>query len=136
MKYTTGTYALNLPSRLNTQGDWHADLLDWNQATWRESSESRFGDFGIEIDRALPNGQMAAVANHLRALLDLLELGYIQAASGMRRSYLGTNEYDNEFFAKVAQLDDSPYWKSIYRLMSHEYYLRWVRWYEQYRKST
>jgi len=49
MLYITWVYALNLPCKLNTTGDWHASSLRWgSNIDIRESTESIYKDWGIE----------------------------------------------------------------------------------------
>ncbi len=48
MKYISGIHALNLRCSLQTCGDWHQSGIQWKMPTVRESSNSLFGDYGIE----------------------------------------------------------------------------------------
>ena len=73
MLYITGVHALNLPCKLNTTGDWHASSLGWVDMDIRESTRSIYKDWGIEEPIELPTGEVYRHANHLRAILDLLE---------------------------------------------------------------
>jgi len=76
MRYITGIHALNLPCSLLTSGDWHQSGLRWEKITYRDTEDSIFGDWGIEQCSVVPKHEGTyAVANHIRALLDLLEIG-------------------------------------------------------------
>lgn len=68
MKYISGIHALNLRCSLETCGDWHASGIQWKNLTVRESSDSVFGDYGIEDNSSVPGhpGNHKA-ANHIRA---------------------------------------------------------------------
>jgi hypothetical protein len=55
----------------------------------RESADSVFGENGIEGDKAIPlHSERYHVANHIHALLDLLELGRFSVAQGMNDDYI------------------------------------------------
>jgi len=73
MKYISGQFALNLKCNLNTSGDWHYSSLNWDNLKLNESGESIFKDYGIEKDKYVDvlKGTYN-VANHIRAILDLL----------------------------------------------------------------
>ena len=129
MKYITDIHALNLPCLLGTTGDWHASALQWNSPRMLESDCSPFGDWGIEIDREVPplgHGKFA-VANHIRALLDMIVLGRFTVAQGMNGVFLDTDEYDDVIFDKVFVLSALPTWNNIDHFMTREYKMKWVR---------
>jgi len=127
MRYLTGTYALNIPCRLETDGDWHAPALNWAKPRMRESSESVFGEWGIERV-PLPNyGNMTApVADHLRACLDLIEGGYFGSAQGMRKNFINNEAYTAQIFDKVTLLADRPSWNEIDAFLGKEYGCAWL----------
>lgn len=77
MKYLSGIHALNLPCSLLTDGDWHTSALAWKNYSYKESSKCVFGDYGIETQRSIPFLKInnINIANHIRAVLDLLEEG-------------------------------------------------------------
>ena len=127
MKYVTGTYALNIPCRLETDGDWHAPALDWKNPRVRESSTSVFADWGIEVS-PLPNfGSVSLpVANHLRACLDLLEEGYFSSVQGMREDYISNEAYTPIVLSKVLLLNEMPHWQQIDALLGREYGCDWL----------
>ena len=127
MQYITGIHALNLPCSLQTCGDWHCPALKWEKITYRESTESIFGDYGIEQSSSVPEHVGThAVANHIRALLDLLELDNYSAAQGMNRDFIGNDDYDTIVFDKVAMMKDLPNWQKIDNFMGSEYYGKWL----------
>ena len=127
MQYITGIHALNLPCSLQTCGDWHCSSLKWKNITTRDSEDSFFGEYGIERCSSVPEHRGTyAVANHIRALLDLLELGNYSSAQGMNKDYICNDDYNNEVFDKVSQMRDLPHWREIDAFMGSEYYGKWL----------
>jgi hypothetical protein len=127
VQYITGIHALNLPCSLLTCGDWHRSALKWEKITYRDSKDSHYGDWGIEQCSVVPeHSGIYAVANHIRALLDLLEIGNFSAAQGMNRDFIGNDDYTDEVFHKVALLSDLPHWHEIDSFMGSEYYGKWL----------
>ena len=121
-----------------------------------ESDCSPFGDWGIEIDQEVPplGNRKFAVANHVRALLDMIVLGRFTVAQGMNGVFLDTDEYDDVIFDKVfvlsahsepndlvaqpdsdrstnfippSKLQSLPTWDDIDHFMTREYKMKWVR---------
>lgn len=128
MKYLTGIHALNLPCKLNTCGDWHCSGLRWENLSFRESEQSVWGDYGIETNRSIPFLSETAtynVANHIRALLDLLYEGNFSVAQGMKEDFICTDEYDEEVFDKVFMMKNSSMWGDINSFMQIEYEEKW-----------
>jgi len=127
MEYITGIHALNLPCSLLTCGDWHCSALKWKKVTLRDSKDSFFGDYGIEKCSVVPEHEGTyAVANHIRALLDLLEVGNFSAAQGMNQDFIGNDGYNDEIFDKVSLLCSLPHWRAIDSFMGREYYGKWL----------
>ena len=127
MQYITGIHALNLPCSLMTCGDWHCSSIQWRRPNLRESKQSIFGDYGIELNVTIPEHEGTyAVANHIRALLDLLELGKFSVAQGMNNDFICNDDYNDEIFSKVSLMTDSPKWNEIDRFMGKEYTLKWL----------
>ena len=129
MHYITVRYALNLPCGLKTPGDWHFYALDWSKVIWADSADSVWGDYGIELHNDVP-GQTGkvGVANHIRALLDLIAAGAFSVAWGMRENYLNNDALAPEVFAKVWLLHSSPRWAEINLFMLNEYDRLWLDW--------
>lgn len=127
MLYITGIHALNIPCRLDTSGDWHCSALNWGNVRFSDSSDMFFKDYGIESDKTIPehNGKYY-VANHIRALLDLLQIGNFGLAQGMNNDYICNDRYDEEIFEKVFSMRDMSHWNRIDAFMSKEYLLKWV----------
>lgn len=128
MKYITGIYALNLPCSLETCGDWHTSALDWQKlnSKLRESDNSLFGDYGLEVCDTVPeNTGSYYIANTLRALLDLLIDDNIGEAQGIKDDFICNDRYTIEFFEKVIELRNLPNWERINDLMSKEYLFEW-----------
>ena len=69
MLYLSGVHALNIENTLNTCGDWHTSALDWSSIKLEESSNSIFGDWGIEMNKSIPeHTELYNVADDLRAI--------------------------------------------------------------------
>ena len=128
MKYITGIHALNLPCSLLTGGDWHCSALKWENISFGDTRNSFFGDYGIEYNKRVPeNDGEYAVANHIRVLLDLLEIGNYCTAQGMNRDFIGNDDYNAEIFDKVAEMRVLPHWNEIDEFMGSEYYGKWLK---------
>ena len=67
-----------------------------------------------------------AVANHIRALLDLLESGNYSEAQGMNNDFIGNDDYTDEVFDQVALMRALPHWSKIDGFMGREYYGKWL----------
>lgn len=127
MKYVTGTYALNINCSLETCEDWHRSALQWDKMTIKESNGSIYGDYGIEQDKKVPchNG-LYNVANHIRALLDLLIDKKFSSAQGMNDGFIVVDIYNEEIFEKVCMLRVLDYWPDIDCFMLYEYREKWI----------
>jgi len=127
VRYITGIHALNLPCSLLTCGDWHRSALQWERPRFRNSEDGFFGDYGIEQCSVVPENEGTyAVANHIRALLDLLEVGNFSIAQGMNDDFIGNDDYTEEVFNKVAMMKVLPHWNEIDQFMGREYYGEWL----------
>lgn len=132
MKYITGLHALNLPCSLLTCGDWHQSALQWKEPFMRNSKDSVFGEYGIETGKTIPeHREKFNVANHIRAILDLLELRKFPLAQGMRDNFICNASYTNEIFQQVLKLRYVPYWEEINGFMGREYYREWLNFIER-----
>lgn len=129
MKYITGIHALNLPCQLDTCGDWHSTAIQWEKPTINESEGSFFGEYGIERNIQVPflDNKEYNVANHIRALLDLMLQNKLSIVQGIRDSYICNDDYTQEIFSKVIQLRKNDNWKEIDQLMSREYMMEWIK---------
>lgn len=127
MLYLTGQHALNLPCSLDTCGDWHTSALNWTNIPLADSDKMLFKEYGIEEHSKIPghHGKFF-VANHIRALLDLLEFGNFAVAQGMRNDYICNPKYTAEIFNKVWQMKILKNWTDIDTFMSKEYLMQWV----------
>lgn len=127
MLYVTGQHALNVSCSLLTCGDWHQSAIQWERPFTRESTDSVFGDYGIEHDVTIPeHTEKYNVANHIRALLDLLELGKFTLAQGMNNDFICNDDYTNEIFNHVMSLSRSPIWPDIDHFIGKEYFSEWL----------
>ena len=127
MLYLSGVHALNLPCKLETCGDWHTSALQWRDLRLLDSDNSLFGDYGIETEKSVPEKmELYNVANHIRALLDLLVQGNFAAAQGMRDDFICTEKYTEQIFNKVALMSALTHWPDIDQFMGKEYFMQWV----------
>ena len=133
MLYISGIHALNLPCSLDTCGDWHASALKWEDITYRNTTESIYGEYGIEkncsqLERGL---ETPYVANYIRACLDLLVEGNYPAAQGMNEDYICNPKYDREVFEMVYKAKDMENWEGIQAFMGKEYKMKWLQFLEE-----
>jgi hypothetical protein len=88
------------------------------------------GNWDIYQDRVLDlpehGVQLVNVASHVRACLDLLELGRFGAVQGMRRDLICNESLNQTIFEKVSLLKDSSHWQAIDLFMKKEYGLDWI----------
>jgi len=128
MQYITGIHALNLTCSLLTCGDWHRYSIQWERPNIRAAEDSLFGEYGIEYCSHVPGRKGThAVANHIRALLDLLEVGNYGLAQGMDNDYICNDDYTEEIFEKVLLMKELPNWCDIDKFMGKEYGGKWLR---------
>lgn len=127
MKYISLIHALNLPCKLDTCGDWHCSALQWKKPNILDTEDSIFGEYGIEKNRTIPEhiGKYN-VANHIRALLDLLYIGNFTVAQGMNEEFICNPKYDIEIFSQVIKMIEIPHWEDIDEFMTKEYLRKWV----------
>ena len=128
MYYVTGIFALNIMCELETSGDWHSSALKWNNVQIADSEKSFFGNYGIEGKKHIPeHTELYYVANHIRALLDLLEMGKFTVAQGMNKEFICNDSYNEEIFEKVLTMQVLDNWKSIDEFMKKEYLMKWIK---------
>ena len=133
MKYISGIFALNINCDLDTCGDWHQSALKWDSFTLLESENSIWGDYGIEKNKVIPGHSVKYnVANHIRALLDLIQQYNFVLAGGMREDFICNDKYNKEIFEKVYMLRNSNRWNDISRFMGKEYCLKWIDFLEEH----
>lgn len=126
MRYITGQHALNLPCSLETSGDWHTSGMRWDTIKFKESDDSIFKDYGIEICSCVPeNPGDFYIANTLRALLDLLDDRKFALAQGAKEDYICNDAYTQEFFEGVYKLRRRKHWGRINHFMQYEYFFEW-----------
>lgn len=127
MKYLSGIYALNLPCELDTTGDWHASALNWDRVILRESDLSVFGGYGIEKEKRIPEHQGTFfVANHIRAVLDLLDEGMFNILQGLKEDFIDNDKYTEELFGKILLLKNNQNWNDIDFFILFEYRNEWT----------
>lgn len=126
MKYVSGIFALNMECELETDG--HYKSVAWEKMALLESRESILGDYGIEGKKEIPgHAEKFHVANHIRAILDMLVMEQYDLAQGMKNDFIGNDEYTGEIFAQVKKLVRLPNWPQISWVMEWEYKLEWLR---------
>lgn len=131
MKYISLIHALNLPCELETCGDWHTSAIQWNKPNILESDDSIFKDYGIEKNKTIPEHKKKYnVANHIRAILDLLYIGNFTVAEGMNKDFICNSKYDKEIFTQVIKMVNLANWNQIDRFMTKEYLGKWVKYKE------
>lgn len=127
MLYLSGIHALNVTCDLKTCGDWHSSALQWVDLAFLDSEKSIFGDYGIEVNKSIPHHDgYYNVANHIRALLDLLQQGNFSNAQGMKNDFICNDELTEEIFNKVLLLKNEKHWSKIDKFMSREYLPEWI----------
>lgn len=127
MLYITGQHALNLACDLETTGDWHTSALAWKKITFAESEAMFFKNYGIEYPKKIPNDDSNYyVANHIRAILDSMEIGNFPIIQGMRDELICNDNYTLEIFSRVYQMRKLENWKNIDDFMKREYFMQWV----------
>lgn len=132
MLYLSGIHALNLPCSLLTCGDWHTSGINWNNIVLLNSNKSIFGEYGIEQGKVIPESKKTFnVANHIRALLDLLAQGRYSVAQGMNKDFICNDLYTEEIFQKVSLMKTLKNWPEIDRFMGREYYSKWLKYKER-----
>lgn len=126
MFYLTSLHALNLPCLLDTCGDWHTSALDWHKLHLKNSEDSIFGDYGIEANKVIPeHNERYNVANHIRAILDLLAEKKFSLISNFRDDFICNDSYTQEIFEKVYKLLPND---DIDAFMRKTYGRRWRHW--------
>jgi hypothetical protein len=132
MLYLSGIHALNLPCALETCGDWHQSAIRWDNLPLRDTENTIFGDYGIDRDKTVPgHTEVFNVANHIRALLDLLEEGKFSVAQGMNKDFICNDDYNDEIFSKVSLMKGMKNWPQIDRFMGKEYARQWLAYKEE-----
>lgn len=127
MKYITGIHALNLNNDLDTYGDWHQSGIQWTNPQIRDTDSMFFKDYGLEYNKKIPEHEKTYItANHIRALLDLLQEGSFSIAQGMKDDFICNDKYDEEIFNKVYLMKVLENWDEINKFMLMEYKLKWV----------
>lgn len=130
MKYITGIHALNIPCTLDTCGDWHQSALAWKNIQYGYTEKSMLGNYGIEYNKEIPeHSGRYAVANHIRALLDLLIQGNFAVAQGMREDFICNEAYTQEIFLQVYSIISrvpKDLASKIDGFMGKEYMMDWV----------
>ena len=130
MLYITGIHALNLPCKLYTCGDWHSTSIDWSSPNIADSEKSIYGDYGIEKNvkiNFLDSNKTYNVANHIRALLDLMLQNKFNIAQGMRDDFICNDDYTNEILKKVSAMKQCSNGKQVDKFMSNEYMMIWLQ---------
>lgn len=127
MLYVSGIQALNLPCALDTDGDWHQSGIRWDKLALKDSKASLWGDYGIEKGKKIPGRiRRYNVANHIRALLDLLADNKFSSAQGIRDQYINNDGYTKEIFDKIWLMRNLPNWRNVDSFVGKEYMRQWI----------
>ena len=95
-------YQLDIPCSLETCGDLHCSSIQWERPHILESDNSLWGDYGIEKNKIIPeHTEKYNVANHIRAILDLLYGGNFTVPQGMKDDFICNSKYNKEIFSKI-----------------------------------
>lgn len=133
MQYVTGVQALNIPCSLRTSGDWHQSALTWTRLNLADSQKSIYKNYGIEGPKIVPeHKEKVYVANHLRALLDMLYAKDFSNAKGMRKDYICNDNYNEELFRQIIKMKPLSYWPQIDKFMEKEYLMKWLNFKKEY----
>lgn len=119
MRYVSGLPALNLGDRSVTPGDWHHSAMDWAHPFTLDTDDSPYGYWGIN-DEHVPGHGMMPVANHIRACLDMIALGYFGDVQGTRSDFLANPRTDPVVMHQVWKLRGQANWDAIDRFMGRE----------------
>ena len=135
MLYVTGMNALNVPCNLDTIGDWHKEHYNWKHPDCMESEDSPLKNYGIDYRYVEDFHKSVYIANHIRALLDLLYRGMFSYCLGMRYMYIDNERYNSEVYRQVYRLKGENQWNRIDEFMTNEYGLEWTQ-YKQRQEET
>jgi len=124
--YISGMYALNLPCELDTCGDWHYSAYNWDSIKKYYKLNS-FKLYGINCVFLKETQTYEFVANHIRAVLDLIQMGKYSAVEGFNQNYICNSKYDLDIFNKVSELKNNNEWDKIYLFMLKEYGKKWKK---------
>lgn len=112
MKYITGMHALNMRCQLNTSGDWHRGLLDWDNPEMMDTENHPLGEWGIEKYKETYK------ANHLRAVLDMmLDKKNLPHLISFYSDWISNPIYYTELLEKVKSLSYLPHYIDILDIM-------------------
>lgn len=131
MKYISGFQALQLMSEdTGTPGDWHPTGVNWKHPKTYESDNLPFGTWGIREQRIPGPLKTFPSAHHVRACLDLIALGKIACAQGMRENYLDNEHWTLVIFEKICLCRGQENWPLIDKFMGEEYGKDWTNYVE------
>jgi len=85
----------------------------------------------IEYNKRIPNHEeLFSVANHICALVDLVDEGNFAVAQGMKEEYICNDIYTPTVFNPIILLRSSDNWSAIYNFMLKEFGDEWAGWTE------
>ena len=133
MKYITGMISFGIPCREDSCGTWlypREYFLDKEKMKQHESSESVFGDLGIEQDKIIPyhdNEELFNVANHTRAYLDMLAAEQFDALRDVFYNYINSMICREVIFRETyTRLSKQDNYMKIHDFMSEEFGNAWI----------
>ena len=133
VQYLSMMFAFNVApkSLTKTTGDWHqfSYFSDLNGLKFVAIGDNPLGAWGIDNEVKIPTygdnkTRSYKVANHIRALLDLIYFGHFSKAREALVDFIGTDEYDRTIFRKVSLLKASS-WEEIDDLMDDHFTTKW-----------
>lgn len=142
MKYVTGIIALGVPCSLDTCGKWNvtkAQYIDENLMRLRESDESPFKDYGIEMNKIVPYHEFCLynVANHVRAYLDLLYEGEFEVLEELFYDCIDNGKARKDIFMCVySKLRNLACFTEVNQFMEKEFGNAWNSFKDTIRNSA
>lgn len=137
MRYMTGPIVLGVPCKDDSVGKWNltkGDFTNEDNIVFRESSESIYGDYGIETFKMIPyhGDELYHVATHTRYYLDALAERKFDELDGVFAEAINSGNCRNEIFKMVYRfLRDKPFFKEVHRFLHNEFGNAWVSFYMQ-----
>ena len=104
MMYLTGELAFGIPCKLETNGRWDISRKQFANATFVDSDNTLWGNYGIEEAKIIPGKEFTVfnVANHVRAYLDmLLAVDDLSKMEGIYEDWIGAVKYRLDIFECV-----------------------------------
>ena len=131
MQYLTGRLAFAIPCKLQSCGLWNVskkEFQDPEKFKLSESDDSLFKDWGIEQNKLVPGREFCSynVANHVRAYLDMLMTGDLDALVGMYDEAIADPKSRMDIFMIVnSRIRKTEMWPIVNAFLSQEFDSLW-----------